>query len=80
MNLAARGVMNVKGATILAAENRRAHNGRGGFRFGACSATADNSPLLHPHAQEERGRRTVGRNRSLDLSVGGAFERHGQPF
>ena len=29
-----------------AAENRRAHNERGGFRFGACSATAGNSPLF----------------------------------
>ena len=37
-------------STVLAAENRRAHNERGGFRFGACSATTCNSPLLHPHA------------------------------
>ena len=29
-------------STVLAAENRRAHHERGGFRFGACSATSDN--------------------------------------
>ena len=29
-----------------AAENRRAHKERGGFRFGACSATMCDSPLF----------------------------------
>ena len=52
-------ILNMRHAAI---KNRRAHNERGGFRFGACSATTDDSPLLHPHAQEERGRRAVGRD------------------
>ena len=33
-------------STVLAAENRRAHKERGGFRFGACSATTCDSPLF----------------------------------
>ena len=36
-----------------AAENRRAHTERGGFRFGACSATADNSPLFRRAGEPE---------------------------
>ena len=36
--------------------------------------------LIHPAAQEEGGRRAVGRDGRLGLSVGSAFHRHGQPF
>ena len=37
-------------------------------------------PLLHPHAQEERRRRAVWRNRRLDLAIGRAAEADGQIF
>ena len=40
-------------APIPATENRRVHNGRGGFRFGACSATADDSPLFRVKHQRD---------------------------
>ena len=40
--------------------------------------THTRTELLHLHAHDERGRCTVGRGNRLGLSVGGAFERHGQ--
>ena len=36
--------------------------------------------LLYPNTQEERRRRTVGRDGRLGLAVGGAFKCHGQPI
>ena len=42
--------------------NRRAHNERGGFKFGACSATACGSPLLR--VKDERDPLPDGSNLS----------------
>jgi hypothetical protein len=42
-----------KFAAVPAAENRRAHNERGGFKRRACSATADDSPLFRVKDQRD---------------------------